>query len=112
LVGDMRLPGQAVDGGGDGHGVRKDAGAVGSVWCGVAGAPVAGTPVGAAGLCSRGAGARQGLRLCGKVARPAEAGELGNFSGPFCPQALNATAQPTRASAVTRIFGTFNMLRL
>jgi hypothetical protein len=55
---------------------------------------------------------RHGLKVCGRVALPAESGVFGEYSGPFWPHAVNIAAPPTRACAVTRIFKTFNMHRL
>ncbi len=85
-----------------------------SLWAseGAAGATGVDSDGWGSGRLTRCGAARQGLRLCGKVARPTEAGVSGNLSGPFWPHALNPTAQPTRASVMTRIFGTFNMQRL
>jgi hypothetical protein len=55
---------------------------------------------------------RHGLKVCGRVALPADSGVFGEYSGPFWPHAVNIAAPPTRACAVTRIFKTFNMHRL
>jgi len=57
-------------------------------------------------------GSCQGLSDWGKVARLTEAGESGARKAPFWPQPLDTAALPTRTNVVTRIFITFNMLRL
>jgi hypothetical protein len=114
LVSDVGLAGQGEGGGVCGHGFKKDAEGVVSLSVSglVVGSAGGIVPVTAGGRLVRCGAVCQGFRLCGKVARPAEAGVSGNLSGPFWPHALNATAPPTRASVVTRIFGTFNMQRL
>jgi len=116
LVSDVGLAGQGEGGGVSGHGFKKEAEGVVSLSLSVSGLVVGSAggivPVTAGGRLVRCGAVCQGFRLCGNVARPAEAGVSGNLSGPFWPHALNATAPPTRASVVTRIFGTFNMQRL
>jgi hypothetical protein len=114
LVSDVGLAGQGEGVGCGGHGFKKEAeGVVSLSASGMAVRSAAGAvPEALDGRFVRCGAVCQGLRLCGKVARPAEAGVSGNLSGPFWPHALNTTAQPTRASVVTRIFGTFNMQRL
>ncbi len=54
----------------------------------------------------------QGFSDWGKVARWAAAGDSGTRKGPFWPQPLNTAALPARTSVVTKIFDTFNILRL
>jgi len=58
-----------------------------------------------------------GVKVWGKVARPAAASPVGRNSGPFCPHPANAPvahrASTSRASgALTRICKTFNMVKL
>jgi hypothetical protein len=86
---------------------------------GEAGVGKAGTGVEAgegdvAGACPEGPGVTvcQGFKLWGKLARPADSGAVGKNKGPFCPQALSTAAPPTRTCSMTRIFITFNILRL
>jgi hypothetical protein len=59
-----------------------------------------------------GAGLCQGFKVWGKLARPVDSGAVGKNKGPFCPHALSTAAPPTRTCSMTKIFITFNILRL